>query len=321
MNRPEPVIDFEREVTAAHERISPWIVRTPLVELRTPGDARVHAKLENLQHTGSFKLRGALNKLLLAQDAGGLGGVVAASTGNHGAAVAWAARELGVAALVFAPHGASAAKLEVVRALGAEVRFEGNDCVEAERAARAHAREREETYVSPYNDPDVIAGQGTIGRELTDKLAAPDAVFVSVGGGGLAAGLAGWLAARSPTTAVHGISPRRSPALHAALAAGRIVDVACETTLSDATAGGLEEGALTFGLCRDLLADSTLVGEDEIAAAMRLAGRELGRPVEGAAGAALAGLLRDEERYAGRDVVVVICGGNIAPTTWRSVTG
>src|SRR5690606_21427757 len=146
-------------------------------------------KLENLQHTGSFKLRGAFNRLLTLDDAERRAGCVAASSGNHGAAVAYAMQRLGMRGIVFVPEGTARPKAEAIRRAGADLRFVGRDAVEAEYHARAFAAERGMRYLSPYNDPEVIAGQGTCGLEIAEDLPAVDAAFVAVGGGGLASGV------------------------------------------------------------------------------------------------------------------------------------
>jgi len=312
-------MDVLSKARAARERIASHIVRTPLERspfLERAGACRVHLKLENRQRTGSFKLRGAMARLTELSAAERERGVVAASTGNHGAAVAHGAAELGIPAVVFAPRSASAAKLETVRALGAEVRLAGEDCVKAELAARAHAVERAGVYVSPYNDPAVIAGQGTLGLELADELERIDAVFLSVGGGGLAAGVGGALRALRPEIEVIGCSPANDAAMAASVAAGRIVSPVARPTLSDATAGGLEPEAITFALCRELVREFVLVDEQAIAEAMRVVEEHHGMRVEGAAGVAVAAFLshveRRGERWRGKDVVIVVCGGNVA---------
>lgn len=296
--------------------------RTPLEpspSLSEASGARVHLKLENTQRTGSFKLRGATNKLLTLPDDVRERGVVAASTGNHGAAVASAARDLGVPALVFAPENAAPGKLAGVRALGAEVRLHGADCLVAEEAARALADQEGRVYVSPYNDPAVVAGQATLGVELLEELPDLEAVVISVGGGGLIAGVGSYLKAAKPDVRVIGVSPANSAAMHASLAAGRVVDVEHHPTLSDGTAGGMEQDTITFPLCAAAVDELVLVDEDAIADGMR---RVIGAHhtlVEGAAGAAVAGLLAAREQIADRVTAVVLCGANVDPDVLRRV--
>jgi len=314
-------VDLRAEVVAAHGRIAPYVRETPVEESPHLGGgvSRVHLKLENLQRTGSFKLRGAMNKLLALDEGTRARGVVAASTGNHGAAVAWGAAALGCPALVFAPRGAPSAKLDGVRAYGAEVRLVGDDCLQAEAAARAHARASGATYVSPYNDALVVAGQGTLALELARQLERLDAVFVAVGGGGLIAGVGGYLKAVAPGVEVVACSPRNSAVMHASLAAGRILDLPSEPTLSDGTAGGVEAASITFELCRAVIDDFVLVDEDAIAAAVRTVVARHHTLIEGSAGVAVAAFLARRERYAGKDVAVVLCGANVDPRVLKDL--
>lgn len=307
-------MDFRGEVEAAAQRIAPHVRETPVEfspHLSEVGNCRVHLKLENLQRTGSFKLRGAMNKLLtLEGDLRGRG-VVAASTGNHGAAVAQGAADLGCHAVIFAPESAARSKLEAMRARGAEVRLAGDDCVLAERAARAFAEEQGLAYVSPYNDAAVVAGQGTIGWELDRQLEKIDALVVAVGGGGLVSGVAGYLKAVGRQVDVIGCSPENSAVMHASLAAGQILDLESRPTLSDGTAGGVEPDSITFALCREVIDDFVLVNEAAIADGMRSMVAREHLLVEGAAGVAVAAYLERAERFAGKDVVVLLCGANV----------
>jgi threonine dehydratase len=310
------------QAAAADGRIRPYVRETPLeysLYFSQELGARVYLKLENLQRTGSFKARGAVNKLLTLTAAQRARGVVAASSGNHGAAVAYGAHALGVPALVFVPENASPAKLAAMRRYGAEVCFAGDDSLVSELAARAFADEQNLAYVSPYNDPDVVAGQGTVGVEIARQLPEVDAVFVAVGGGGLIGGAAAALKAWRPAIQVIGCLPENSPVMLASIRAGHIVDMPSLPTLSDGTAGGIESGAITFTLCRELVDAWVQVSEAEIAAAMRQIMENEHLLVEGAAGVAAAGLVQVQDRFRGRNVVVVLCGGNISLETLRSV--
>ena len=315
-------MDFIREVEEANERITPYVRRTPVEYsplLSAQTGARVHLKLENLQRTGSFKFRGAMNKLLSLEESERRLGVVAASTGNHGLALATGAAELGVEAVVYAPVNATESKLDAVRALGAEVRLVGEDCLVAEAAAREHAAQSGGIYVSPYNDAAVVAGQGTIGLELDEQLEGLDAVFIAVGGGGLISGVGGALKGCGRDVRIIGASPENSAVMHASLQAGRILDLPSLPTLSDGTAGGLEAGAITFETCREVVDDFVLVSEAEIADAVRLLVSRHHTLVEGAAGAALASFMKCADQFRGRDVVVVLCGANIDPAVLKRI--
>ena len=315
-------MDFRRDVDQAARRIAGRVRRTPVERspaLEAGGAAEVWLKLENQQLTGSFKLRGAANKVLSLGEAERRRGLVAASSGNHGAAVACAAAAAGSRALVFVAEGAAASKLAAIRAWGGEIRAHGVDTLEAEIAARRHAAARDMTYVSPYNDPAVVAGQGTVGAELAEQVAELDALFVALGGGGLAAGVGGYLKSLRPGLRLVACSPERSPVMHASLEAGRIVEMESRPTLSDGTAGGVEPGAITFDLCRQLVDESLLLNEAEIRDAVRLVVGRHHTLIEGAAGVAVAGYLARRARYAGRRVAIVLCGANIDPSTLKTL--
>ena len=205
--------------------------------------AEVFLKLENFQVTGSFKARGAINKLSSLTDEEKALGVITASSGNHGLGVASGAKKLGVQSTVYVPEYADPSKVQAIEFEGAKVKFVGDDCVITESAARKDAEQSGEVYISPYNDLDVIAGQGTIGVELLQQLESLDAVFVAVGGGGLISGIGAYLKEVSPRTEIVACSPSQSPAMHVCMEAKKTIDVPCYATLSDATAGGAEEGA------------------------------------------------------------------------------
>ena len=279
----------------------------------------MNLKLENQQRTGSFKLRGAFNRMLLLDPAQRSAGVVAASTGNHGSAVACAARALGVEARIFVPEHADPSKTRAIELQGASLVQVGSDCIESERAARVDAEQSGSTYVSPYNDPDVVAGQGTLGVELHQQVDDLDAVFIAMGGGGLISGAGGYLRSAFPSLEVVACSPEHSAVMHHSLEAGRLLDLPSKPTLSDGTAGGVEAGSITFDLCREVVGSSVLVTEAEIVESMRILLGEHHQLVEGAAAVALAGFLKQRERFRGRSVAIVLCGANIAPEVLREV--
>ncbi len=310
-------------VREAEERIRAHVRRTPLVRsefLSAASGREVYLKLENLQVTGSFKVRGVLNKLLSLTADERSRGVIAASTGNHGLAVAYGADLLEVPATVVLPETADPAKVERLRARAVRVELRGVECAAAESWARAFAESSGMVYVSPYNDPDVVAGQGTIGPELLEELGSVDALFASVGGGGLISGVAGFLAETAAGAHAVGCLPKNSPVMYDSVKAGCIVESPILPTLSDSTAGGVEPGAVTFDLCRRLVDDWVLVEEAEIRRAMGLVKDEQGLLVEGAAGVAVAGLLKapgHPRNAEGRNAVVIICGGNIDPAVFE----
>ena len=303
-----------KRVKEAQQRIAPWIIKTPLVpalELGR-GNSEIFFKLETVQVTHSFKVRGAFSKLTKLSEEERRRGVVAASSGNHGAGVAYGSTCLGSRALIFVPNTADPEKVRRIQHLGGEVIVGGDDCVEAERAARSHGATHNMTYISPYNDVDVIAGQGTIGLEILSALPAPGAVIVAVGGGGMIGGIGAVIRDAHPEARVIAASPFNSPALHEAIKVGHpVADATNLPTLSDATAGGIEDDAVTIPLCQRVITDSVLCSEDEIAFACRTLLLEGHHLVEGAAGLAYAAYLQQKESLRGLSVAIVLCGASI----------
>lgn len=306
----------------AAERIGSHIRETPLEHSPFFSEltgANVWLKLENLQITGSFKLRGACNKLLSLTPEETTRGCVAASSGNHGAAVAHAMRRLGIDGVVFVPETASSAKVDAIRRAGAEVQFFGTDGLDTEEHARRFAADNGMTYLSPYNDADVIAGQATCGVEIARQMDKVDGLLVAVGGGGLIAGVAGFLRSVHPDLQVIGCQPAASAVMAASAKAGRLLDMPSLPTLSDGTAGGIEAGAITFELCQALVDEYVLVSEEAIAEAMREFIDAHHMLLEGAAAVPLAALKQMGDRFRDRDVVAVICGANISRDVLRDV--
>lgn len=245
--------------------------------------------------------------------------MITASTGNHGAAVAFAAGQLELPARVVVPEHVDAVKVENIRALGGQVLIHGHDSAVAEQYARALAAAEGCPFVSPYNDLLVAAGQGTLGVELMDQLPGIEAVFIALGGGGLLAGVAAWLKSVQPRVRIIACSPERSAVMIASLRAGHLLELDSYPTLSDGTAGGVEPGAMTFDWCRELADELVTVTEEEIAGAMRRTHAVHGLKVEGAAGVAIAAFLRQAVRWQGRRVAAIVCGGNVNPATFASV--
>jgi threonine dehydratase len=309
-------------IVAARERLRGLVRETPVEPSLTLGSrtgGEVFLKLENWQHTGSFKARGALNKLLCLTPSVRARGVVTASSGNHGAAVAWSCRALEVPAVVYVPEQASRAKVAMIRRYGAEVRHFGVDGVDTELHARVVAQEAGQTYVPPYNDLDVVCGQGSIGVELSEQTNRLDAVYVAVGGGGLIGGVAAYLKHVMPNVQVIGALPINSPVMAESVGAGAIVTRESFPTLSDGTAGGIEAGALTFPLCRDLVDEWVLVSEEDIARTMRGFIDEHHMLIEGSAAVAVAALEASGTRHRGQRVGVVVCGANVGIDTLERV--
>ena len=303
----------------AAKRIASYIRETPLdyspyfSELT---GANVYLKLENLQHTGSFKLRGAFNKLLSLPDKDREAGGVAASSGNRGAAIAYAMNELGVSGRIFVPEETSPTKVDAIKSVGGDVQFFGTDCLDTEIHAREYAGQNGMVYLSPYNDPDVIAGQGTCGVEIAKQLPDVDAIFVAVGGGGLISGVGAFLKSVNPVLECIACQPAASAVMTESVKVGRIVDLASAPTLSDGTAGGIEADAITFDICREIADEFVVVSEEQIAEAMR---GFIDSHHMLAEGVAIAGLLAAGDKYRDRNVVVIVCGGNINRETLKKI--
>lgn len=313
---------YLEEILQAAQRIRPFIRETPLLRsawLSRESGCEVYLKLENLQHTGSFKLRGAFNKLLSLTPAQRERGVITASSGNHGAALAYALQALNANGTIYVPTDASLAKIAAIRAFGQEVQFYGDDCVETEAFARRQAERHGMIYISPYNDPQIIGGQGTIAVELAKQLDHIDAVFATLGGGGLLSGIGLYLKTVFPRMRLAGCSPANSAVMLDSLRAGKILDLPSQPTLSDGSAGGVEAGAITFDICRKVLDDSIKVSEDAIAQAMRDIFTHEHLLIEGAAGTAVAGFRERQKDYRGQNVVIILCGANLAPDTLKSI--
>lgn len=314
---------LQRAITDAHQALRPHVLVTPLCQsigLSAMTGCDVYLKCEHLQHTGSFKYRGASNKLRLLGEQRSRG-VVAASSGNHGQGLALAARAWDVPVTVYTTQDASAYKVDAMRALGARVVGLDMDPLGVELEAAHQARQQGKPFISPYNDADIIAGQGTIGMELFEQLPGLDAVFVAVGGGGMVSGIAAALSHLSPGTQIIGCWPANAPTLQASLLAGRVIEVDEQETISDGTAGGVEPGAITFGLCQRLLSQTVLVSEAEIKAAMRDVAACERWIIEGAAGVAVAGMHKLAEAFRGKKVAVVLCGRNILLEKYLEAVG
>lgn len=300
--------------TRMHGSQQPAVV-TPLTHSHALSkllQANVYFKEENRQHTGSFKYRGALNKILSLDEQQLTSGVVTASSGNHGMACAFAAAQQGVDCKVYVPASASPLKVERIAALGASVEAVDGDCLAAELAAQACAQSQQRTYLSPYNDIDVIAGQGTCGLEIVEQLPNVDRCYMSVGGGGLISGIGSALQAHNENCQVVGCWPINSPVMYECMKANQVIEVPEQDTLSDGTAGNVEQNTCTLALCQQLIKHSELVSEQSIASALTFMLEQEQLLVEGAAALAVAAALQNKDACKGKNVVIVLCGKNIA---------
>lgn len=304
-----------RDLYAARKRISGVIRHTALVcsaSLSAVCAAKVYLKLETQQVTGAFKVRGAANRLLQMTSQERARGMITVSTGNHGRAVAYVARRLGTAAVICVPELVLPHKIKAMADLGAVVRVVGVSQDEAEAAALGMARAEGLTMVSPFDDPAIIAGQGTIGLEILEDLPEVDMVVAPLSGGGLLGGIALALKSASASICTIGVSMARAPAMAASLAAGRPVQLAEEASLADSLTGGIGlENRYTFDLIRQLVDDTVLLSEEEIASAMVHALREEHLVVEGGGSVAVGALLHGKLNVAGKTVAAVVSGGNV----------
>ena len=305
------------EISEARRRIAPHIRRTPLVPsawLSALAGADVRLKLESLQLTNSFKLRGAVNATaaFLERHRGGrgpAGPIVTASAGNHGRAMACAAERLGLELVVFTPQSAPRAKLDHIARHGADLR-PAPTYEDSERMAKAFAAETGATFISPYSHPDVIAGAATVAVEILEDWPDVDTVLVSVGGGGLASGMAIAARALAGRVEVVGVETESSPAFHEALKAGHVVEVEVHPTLADGLAGNMDPETITFDLVKRHVNRTVLAPESAIADAIRGLFEEERVIAEGAGATAVAALLAGLP-VAGRKVAVVVSGANI----------
>jgi threonine dehydratase len=301
------------DIRAAWHRISTHVRRTPVVEpgagafgLATP----ITLKLELFQHTGSFKPRGAFSKMLASEVPAG--GVIAASGGNFGLAVAYAARRLGHPAEIFVPSTSPPAKIDRVREQGADVRVVHGYYDDAAEASRERAARTDALVMHPFDQPEVVAGGGTIGMELAGQASGADTVLVAVGGGGLIGGIAAWFADEAR---VVGVEPETSCCLHAAVEAGAPLDVPVSGVAADSL-GPRRVGDIGFGIVRRFVRDTVLVSDEAILEAQRALWRELRVVAEPGGATGLAALQSGAySPAAGERVVVLVCGGNCDPGT------
>ena len=311
------------EIRDARRRIGGVVRKTPLIYSQffsevAGGD--VYLKLENLQVTGAFKIRGALYKMLKLTDEEKKRGVVAASSGNHAQGVAYAARMLGIKALIIVPKNTPKVKIDAIKSYGVELMVHGDYYDEAEAKAREFEREAGMVYVSPYNDADVIAGQGTIGLEILEELPDADVIIAPVGGGGLISGVA--IAAKSinPEIGIIGVQSFASPVMYECIKAGKIIKVEnLGESIAEGLHGGIEDGSITFDIVREYVDEILLVGEDEIKEAIRLFLEHHHQVAEGSGAVGLAALLRYKGRFANRKMVVIVSGGNIDLELLKSI--
>jgi threonine dehydratase len=314
------------DVNAARTRLRGIALHTPLersVELEAEtGAAEVRLKREELQPTGAFKTRGAHNRVGILADGRPETALVTASSGNHGIAVATAAMRHDMRLTVLVGRSVSPAKLERLRALETRritVELSGNDTDDAEAEARRRDDAGHAVYVAPYNDPDVIAGQATVGLEILEDWPEVDTIVVPIGGGGLVAGIGLWAKAVKPAIRLVGVQPAASPPMYAYFETGATEPMPIAPTLADGVAGNIERSSITWKLCRTLVDDVVVVEEEAIAAGMRWAVDVPHTLLEGSAVLGIAALRAGLVDVAGRRVAIVTTGRNVAPDTVRAI--
>jgi threonine dehydratase len=304
------------EALRARRRVAPHLRRTPLAAsewLSARSGGRVSLKLESLQRSNSFKARGAFNALMARIERGLTPAtpIVTASAGNHGRALAEAAATFGLRLVVFAPAAAARTKVDAMRRMGAEVRLEARDYDEAERRAKAFADGTGAPFISPYNDPDVVAGAATIALEIFEDAPETDVVLAPIGGGGLISGVAAAARSLAPDCEVIGVEAEASAPFQASLRAGRIVEIVPGDTLADGLGGNVDPETITFDLIRRFVSRIVTVSEPDLAHAIAgLVGSEH-LIAEGAGAAATAAVAAGRVDVAGRRVVVILSGANI----------
>lgn len=313
-------LPFRLDVPGAAKAIAPFIRRTPVIranELEKPGESRVFLKLESLQVTGSFKVRGAANRILSLTEGERTQGVIACSSGNHGRAVAHMAGKLGIPAVICVPNWVDSVKLAGIKSAGARVVLSGDTYDEAEARALSLAEEEGRTFVQPFDDPWVAAGQGTLGLEILEQVPDLDTLLIPLSGGGLAGGVAYALKEIRPDVRVVGVSATNARVMYESLRAGKPISMEEEKTLAEALSGGIGlTNRYSLALIRELVDEHILVSEEEIRNAMLYASRSLNLLLEGGGAVALAAVMgRGSDRTREKEtetVGVVLSGGNIA---------
>jgi len=313
-NERQQQVDVAQLVMEAHERTKDYLIPTPLEFSRYLSDqidGEVWLKLDLVQKTASFKFRGALNKILSLTEEELDGGVVSASTGNYALAVAEAMRIRNRRATIYVGNDMDESRLEILRAHGLDLVVFDGDAWGAEIEARRVADEEGKVYVSPYNDPIVVGGQGTCGYEISQQLPDLDAAFFACGAGGLLTGSSAWLKSHNPDVRTFGVSPSNSPVMFESVRQDKMITMDTKPTLADTCGGGVDLDTITLDYCRRYSDGIVLLSEDEIAAAIRLLFEQHRLVAEGSGVLGIGGILKNKEEFKGKKVVAVVCGRNI----------
>lgn len=313
-----------QNIQSAQKTIAPYAKSTPLIRSKFLSElcnADVYLKLENLQVTHSFKIRGVINKLLNLTSEEKTRGVVTASAGNHGQAVAFGAKELGFKAKIVVPINTPKIKVDGIKQYGAELVLYGATYPEAERKAKELAQIEGRLYISPYNDELIVAGHGTIGLEVLKELPNVEVVVVPVGGGGLISGVSIALKSLKPNVQVLGVQSAAVPIMFESLKSGKIVKAHRHEpkTIAEGLSGGVEKGSITFTIVQQYVDDIFLVREETIRHAVYVLWENEKQVVEGSGAAAAALLLENKDLFVGKTVALVLTGGNIDDALFKTL--
>ena len=321
-NESQPQLDVPQLVREANERCQDHLLPTPLehsMYLSDRIEGEVWLKLDSMQRTSSFKFRGAINKILSLTEAELDRGIVSASTGNYALAVAEAMRIRNRRATIYVAKDIEPSRLGLLRSHGLDLVIHGEVAWDAEKEARRVGDEEGKIYVSPYNDPIVVGGQGTCGYEISQQLPDLDAAFLACGGGGLLTGSAGWLKSHNSDVETFGVSPANSPVMYESMRTNKMVEMDTQPTLADTCAGGIDLDSITLDLCRRYVDEIVLLTEKEIEASIRLLFEQHRLVTEGSGALSIGGLLKRKERFKGKKVVAVVCGRNVNLEVFKKI--
>ena len=321
-NESQPQLNVPQLVREANERCQDHLLPTPLeysMYLSDKIEGEVWLKLDSMQRTSSFKFRGAINKILSLTEAELDRGIVSASTGNYALAVAEAMRIRNRRATIYVAKDIEPSRLGLLRSHGLDLVIHGEVAWDAEKEARRVGDEESKIYVSPYNDPIVVGGQGTCGYEISQQLPDLDAAFLACGGGGLLTGSAGWLKFHNSDVEAFGVSPANSPVMYESMRTNKMVEMDTQPTLADTCAGGIDLDSITLDLCRRYVDEIVLLTEKEIEASIRLLFEQHRLVTEGSGALSIGGLLKRKERFKGKKVVAVVCGRNVNLEVFKKI--
>ena len=310
-----------QQIQDAHKKILPYVNYTPLVHSKyLSKNSKVKLKLENFQITGSFKLRGAVNKLLSLSEKEKEQGVIAVSTGNHGKGVAYASKVLGIQSTIYMSSMVPNYRKEAIENLGAKVEIVGKNSDEADLFAKELSKEKNITLIHPFDDEDIIIGQGTVGLEMLKEFPEVDTVIIPTSGGGLISGIAQAIKLQKPDTKVIAVSMERGPSMYESLKKGEPVDVDEIETLADCLGGSIGlDNKFTFNIVKQYVDDFVLVSEEKIAEGIRMNFMEHKIVSEGAAATSVMVVKDKLTSHLGKNIICLICGGNIDSELFNKV--